>query len=171
MLSTELQEEISQQIGREFYSAYVYLGMAAHCELISLPGFGRWLRTQSKEEVDHGMRLYRFLIERQGRVTLPPLAGPATEFASLSELFEKALEHERAMTANFNCLYETAINARDYATQAFLNWFVTEQVEEEALVNQILETLRRVDERGDAVVLLDKELGSRGAQLATATSG
>src|SRR5687768_16066736 len=131
MLAQGVQDAINQQIKHEFFSAYVYLSMSAYFESTNLPGFATWMRSQAQEEVTHGMKLFDFINDRGGRVVLHPIDGPPTDFKSPLEVFEQALKHEQAVTAMIHKLYEVAFKANDFATQVELQWFITEQVEEE----------------------------------------
>src|SRR3712207_793097 len=162
MLSRTVQEAMNEQIKNEFYSAYQYLSMAAHCESVNLPGFARWMRIQAREEVEHAMKFYDFILDRGGRVLLQALDQPVADFGSPLEVFEQALEHEQRVTAMINDLYGLAVKENDYASQTFLQWFVTEQVEEEKNAGDVVETLKMIGGKSEALFLLDRELGGRG---------
>ncbi len=162
MLSKTVQDAMNEQINNEFYSAYQYLAMAAYCESVNLPGFAQWMRTQSQEETEHAMKFYDFILDRNGRVVLQAIEGPVIEFGSPLEVFEQALEQEQKVTAMINDLYGLAIEESDYASQAFLQWFVTEQVEEEKNAGDVAETLKMVGDKSEMLFLLDRELGQRG---------
>src|ERR687894_1531310 len=153
---------MNEQIKNEFYSAYQYLAMAAYCESANLPGFAQWMRTQSQEETEHAMKFYDFILDRNGRVVLQAIEGPVIEFGSPLEVFEQALEQEQQVTGQINELYGLTTSENDYATQAFLQWFLTEQVEEEKNVGDVLETLNMIGDEGEALFLFDRELGKRG---------
>jgi ferritin len=152
---------MNDQLNFELRSAYNYLAMSAYCEAESLPGFAHWLRTQSREEVDHAMKFYTFIVDRGGRVKMQDLGTPAEDFKSLLEIFEQSLDNERAVTRAINELYTLTTKEQDYASQAFLNWFVTEQVEEEKTVEAIIDDLQRVGSSGEGLYLIDKDLGGR----------
>ena len=162
MLSKTVQDAMNEQIKNEFYSAYQYLAMAAYCESANLPGFAQWMRTQSKEETEHAMKFYDFILDRNGRVVLHAIEGPVIEFGSPLEVFEHALEQEQKVTTMIHDLYGLAVEENDYASQAFLQWFVTEQVEEEKNAGDVAETLKMVGGMSEALFLLDRELGQRG---------
>lgn len=162
MLSKTVQDAMNEQVNNEFYSAYQYLAMAAYCESVNLPGFAQWMRTQSQEETEHAMKFYDFILDRNGRVVLQAIEGPVIEFGSPLEVFEQALEQEQKVTAMINDLYGLAVRESDYASQAFLQWFVTEQVEEEKNAGDIAETLKMVGDKSEMLFLLDRELGQRG---------
>jgi ferritin len=163
MLSQAMQDAINEQIKNELYSAYLYLSMSAHCEANGMPGCARWMRAQSQEEVEHAMRFFDFVNERGGRVTLYAIDQPPTEFDSLLAIFKETLEHERKVTAMIHGLYQLALEEKDYPAQVMLHWFIEEQVEEESSAAQILDTLEMIGDKGHALVMLDRELGKRGA--------
>lgn len=161
MLPKKVEAALNDQIRDELESAYLYLAMAADCESQSLPGCAAWLRGQWEEEIAHAMRFYDFIIERDGRIDLKGLRAPDSSYGSPLAVFERALENERRVTQSINALYELVQKERDFASQPLLDWFVTEQVEEEATVGQIVDDLRRVGEQGEGLFLLDRELGRR----------
>ena len=161
MLGKAVEEAMNEQIGNELFSAYQYLSMSAYCESENLPGFAQWMRAQSQEETEHAMKFYDFILERNGRVVLRGIDGPVVEFSSPLEVFEQALEHEQKVTAMINDLYALAVRENDYASQTFLQWFVTEQVEEEKNAGDVVETLKMVGDKREALFLLDRELGQR----------
>ena len=164
MLSKKLQDAMNEQIKNELYSAYLYLSMSAYCEEANLPGFAHWMRLQAQEEEAHAMKFYGFIYERGGRVVLQAIDQPPVEFQSPRAVFEQTLEHEQKVTAMIHDLYALAVQEKDYASQIFLQWFVTEQVEEEASATQILETLKMIGDKGHALIMLDRQLGSREAE-------
>jgi ferritin len=161
MISEKMQEAINEQIQAEFYSAYMYLSMSAYFECRNLPGFAKWLRVQSQEEQTHALKLYDYLIERDGVVQLQPIAKPPLEWEGNLEAFQAVLEHEQKVTGLINKLYEVALKQKDYATQVMLQWFINEQVEEEKNAHDIIEQLLLIDARGTAVLMLDHQLGKR----------
>jgi ferritin len=160
MITKKVQDAINTQIQKETYSAYLYLAMAADFEAKNLKGFASWLRIQNQEEVSHAIKLYDYLLERGGTVALQAIQAPPSEFGTPLQIFEQVLEHEQYVTASINSLYEVALAEKDYATQIFLQWFISEQVEEEASASEVLEKIRMTGDR--ALVYLDKELGKRG---------
>ena len=161
MLVPEIQEAMNEQIKNELYSAYQYLSMAAYCESANLPGFASWMRAQAREETEHAMKFYDFILDRNGQVVLRGIEAPVVEFGSPLEVFERALAHEQKVTAMINDLYGLAVRENDYASQAFLQWFVTEQVEEEKNTGDVVETLKMIGDKSEALFLLDRELGQR----------
>jgi ferritin len=161
MLSKAMQDAINEQINKEYHSAYIYLSMAAYCESVNLPGAAHWMKVQAKEETGHGDKFFDYLVDQGARVILKPIAQVPTEFKSLLEVFEKALEHEKKMTGWLNQLYAQAVKESDYATQILLQWYITEQVEEEKNAGQIVEQLKIVGEHSSAIFMLDHHLASR----------
>ena len=161
MLGKAVEDAMNEQIKNEFYSAYQYLSMAAYCESENLPGFAQWMRTQAQEETEHAMKFYNFILDRNGRVVLQGIEGPVVEFGSPLEVFEQALEHEQKVTAMIDELYALSVTENDYASQTFLQWFVTEQVEEEKNAGDVVDTLKMIGDKSEALFLLDRELGQR----------
>jgi ferritin len=161
MLSKKLQEAFNDQIQAEMASAYLYLSMAAYCEENNLKGFSHWLRAQYNEEVSHAMKMFDFVLERGGKVALKAIEAPPADFGSPLAVFEKVLAHEQHVTARINSLYELALAEKDYPSQIFLQWFITEQVEEEASASEIIEKMKIAGDKGSALVWMDKELGKR----------
>lgn len=161
MLSESIQKALNEQIAHEFSSAYVYLSMSAYFERSSFPGFAKWTRLQSQEEMIHGMKLFDYLNDRGGRVQLGPIGEPPADFGSPLEVFEQALAQEQGVTRLIHRLYEFVVAEKDYATQVALEWFITEQVEEEKLGGEIVEQLRMVGDNRTGLFLLDRELGAR----------
>ncbi len=161
MISQEIQDAINDQIGDEFYAAYLYLGMMGFFEGLTLPGFSRWMRLQAQEEVAHAMKLVDFLLDRGGTLVLGPIQKPHVNFSSPIEAMEAALEHEKKVTALINELYEKAVTGKDYAAQVLLQWFISEQVEEEKTAGDIVEQLRLAGSSASALLVLDGRLGER----------
>jgi ferritin len=161
MLDKKLLKAMNEQINKELYSAYLYLSMAAYLDASNLGGFAHWMRAQASEEQEHALKFYRYIYERGGRVTLQAIDQPPAEFESVQDVFEQTLAHEQKVTALIDGLYASAVAQNDYASQAFLQWFVSEQVEEEDTATRILETLKMVGAKGQALIMLDRELGQR----------
>jgi ferritin len=162
MISKTMQDAINEQINKELYSSYLYLSMAAYFEDKNLPGFANWMRVQTGEEREHGMKFYDFLVDRGGRVMLKAIAAPATEWKTSLEVFKEVQAHEAKITASINSLYELALQEKDYPSQVMLQWFINEQVEEEKNAADIVQQLELIDAHGTAVLMLDKQLGKRG---------
>ncbi len=162
MISKTVLDEMNNQIKYEFFSAYLYLSMAAHCESMNLPGFGKWMRVQAREELGHGMKFFEYIHDAGEQVVLQEIEQPPAKFESPFKIFEHTLEHEKKVTARIEHIYALALQEKDYASQVFLQWFLTEQVEEEKNAKQILETLDMVGESGSGLIMLDHQLGQRG---------
>jgi len=161
MLNEVVQEAINRQINNELFSMYSYLSMSAYCEQLQFRGCAHWMRLQSQEEYTHANRLYDFLIARQGRVKLLPIAQPQSEFKSLLEVFEKALAQEQTVTSQINSLYELAFQEKAFAALVELEWFINEQVEEEKTARDIVHKFKLVGNDPASLLDLDRELGTR----------
>lgn len=164
MISPKMQDALNTQINLEQFSAQLYLAMSAHCDALSFKGFAHWLRVQASEETAHAMKLIAFLLDRHGKLELQPIPAPPTGFGSVIQVFEKTLEHEKGITARINALFELARAEKDYASEITLQWYVTEQVEEESNVGQIVDHLRAVGDQGGGIWYLDSRMGKRGAR-------
>lgn len=160
-MDEKLRAEMNEQINKELYSAYLYQSMMAHFEAQGLTGIAHWMRVQSMEEVLHAYKFYDYIIERGGKVQLLPIEGPPTEWASPLAAFEQVLEHEKFVTSRINHLMDIALELRDHAAVSFLQWYVDEQVEEEASAEAIIQKLRLIGDNGNGLLMLDKELGMR----------
>jgi ferritin len=160
-LSNTIQDALNEHINQEFRSYYLYLSMSAYYHSINLPGFAHWMRVQSQEEYEHTMNLFDFVNDRQGRVRLQPISQPTLEFHSPLEVMQQALEHECEVSQLIHRLYEVAVKEGDFPTQVHLQWFITEQVEEEKVASNIVGQLKMIGGKGDALLLLDRELGAR----------
>ncbi len=168
MLSEKMQAALNKQINAEMYSAYLYLAMSAYFESEDLPGMARWMRLQFEEEMAHALKFYDYVHERRGRVLLEPIEAVQTAWESPLAVFQAALAHEQHVTALIHDLVSQARAERDYATESFLQWFVDEQVEEEASAEAVVQQLRRVGDSASLLFLLDRELGQRQPQAADA---
>ena len=156
-----VQDAVSEQIGKEFYAAYLYLAISAHFDRMSLVGFSRWMRLQAQEELSHAMRLFDFMNSSGTLVRLGPIEEPPSEFGKPLPVFEAALAHEREVSDLIHRLYDLAVQKHDHATQLALQWFITEQMEEEKLVGTAVEQIRMAGENQAAILILDRELGTR----------
>jgi ferritin len=161
MVDMAIHDAMNAHLSKELYASHLYLSMAAYFDSRNLPGFGNWMRVQSDEERLHAMKFFQFINDRGGRVALQSIDQPPVEFSSVLRVFEQALEHEQEVSGMINDLYATAGQLRDYPSQAFLQWFVTEQVEEEKIATQIVETLKMIGDDKVALLMLDRELGRR----------
>ncbi|MCA2000498.1 MAG: ferritin [Chloroflexi bacterium] len=162
MITKTMQDAINDQINKELYSSYLYLSMAAYFEDNNLPGFAHWMRVQEAEEREHAMKLYDFLLERGGKVILKAIDAPKNEWKSALEVAEEVAAHEAKVTASIYSLYETALKEKDYPAQVALQWFITEQVEEEKNAAEIVANLKRIESHDTAILMLDHRLGKRG---------
>ena len=160
-LNSKIEEVLNNQINREIYSAYLYLSMAAYFDATGLKGMANWTKIQYQEEMAHAMKIFNYVNDRGGRVILESIEKPATEWVSPIDVFEGILKHEEYITKNINELIAVATEEKDYATINFLQWFISEQVEEEANVNEILDQLNLIGDNKMGLVMLDKELGQR----------
>lgn len=161
-MDNAVRDAVNRQIGHEFKAGYLYLGMSAHFERASLLGFASWMRHQAQEEVGHAMRLFDFMNHRGAEVVLGAVDAPPTEFGTPLEIFQAALQHEQEVTRLIHELYDLCVEKHDHATQLELNWFITEQVEEEASVGTVVDQLGMAGDNEAAVLMLDRELGARG---------
>jgi len=161
MLSPKMQDALNAQINAEYYSSYLYLSMAAHVEAGNLKGFGNWMRVQAQEEMVHAMKFFDFILERGGKVSLQPVEGPPTQWGSPLAIFEATLEHEQHVTSLINKLVDLARSESDHATDNFLQWFVAEQVEEEASADEVLQQLKLMQDAPGGLFLMDRELAQR----------
>ena len=152
---------INEQINSEFEASYNYLAMAAHCERQKFVGAAKWLRLQSEEERQHAMKLFNFVLARDGAVELKTIDQPLSSYSSLQAVFEKALEHEQNVTKRINKLYELCFTHKAFAEMAELQWFLTEQVEEEKVAREIVAKFRMVKNDPAAMLDMDRELGAR----------
>lgn len=166
MISNKMQAALNEQINAEFYSAYMYLAMSAYCNTLGLPGFAHWMRMQYEEETMHVSKMYDYILDQGGAVHLKTIEEPPKEYGTPLEVFETTLEHEQHVTGLINKLMDLAFEERDYATQTFLQWFVTEQVEEEANVNDIVAPLRMVGADKSGLMMIDRQLMVRTAPVA-----
>ena len=163
MISDKMQKELNEQVNKEFYSAYLYLAMSAYCDSMGLPGFGHWMRMQYEEESLHVTKMYDYILNQGGKIHLKTIDEPPQDYGTPLEVFEMTLEHEKEVTGLIHRLMDLALEERDYATQTFLQWYVTEQVEEEANVNDILAPLRMVGNDKSGLMMIDQQLAGRAA--------
>ncbi|MEE9296708.1 MAG: ferritin [Phycisphaerae bacterium] len=161
MLDAKIQGAFNKHLNAEFFSSYLYLSMSAYFESQSLRGMAKWMRMQAREENVHAMKFFNFIIERKGTIALTQIDAPPLEWSSPAAAVQAAYEHECEITGLINDLVNLAVSAKDHATNAFLQWFVTEQVEEESSVQEIVERLRLVGDSGPALLMVDRELGGR----------
>ncbi len=163
MLNKKIQDAFNDQINAELFSSYLYLAMAAHFEDTSMKGMARWMKLQAKEEMEHAMKFVDFIAERGGRVVYKGIETPQAEWNSPLEIFKAAYEHELYISKRINDLMDLTLPEKDFASQVFLQWFVKEQVEEEANADEIVKKLEMIGESKNGMYMLDRELGKRGA--------
>ena len=162
MITPRMQEALNRHVQQESFSSYLYLAMSAWCEAKAWKGFARWLRVQADEELDHAKKSLDFLLARGGEAKLGAIEAPPSSWSSINDVFEKVLEHERKVTAFVSDLHGVAEAEKDKASAIFLQWFIAEQVEEEARASEIVDKLRMVGDRPGSALYLDKEYGKRG---------
>jgi ferritin len=161
MISKKMLAAINDQINFELYSGYIYLAMAADFRDKGMNGFANWMEIQNKEETFHGMKMYDYLAQRGGRIELKAIGQPPKTWKTPLAAFEHALEHEQVVTARINKLVDLALAEKDHASANFLQWYVNEQVEEEANVSEIIGQLKMAKDAPNLVFMLDRELGQR----------
>ena len=166
MISKKMAKALNEQMNKEFYSAYLYLSMAAYCSKKDFSGAANWFLLQYQEELQHATRFYNYLIEQDATVSLKEIAKPQKKFGSLLETYQQSLEHEQMMTSMLNNLSNDALKEKDHATYNLLQWFVNEQVEEEANVSDIISKIKLVKNDGYGLLMIDNELGRRTATSA-----
>lgn len=170
MIQPDMIERLNRQMNREFYSAYFYLSLSAAAEDAGFKGSANWFMAKYEEETQHAMKMCRYLMDQGARVQLGALEDPSDGYAGLLDMFEKTLAHEQGVTAAINELVDAALTAKDHATHIFLQWYVTEQIEEEATVGDIINQLKLVGERGEGLYMIDKELNGLAAAMGAGTA-
>jgi len=163
MISDDMQRALQQQLNYEFSSAYLYLAMSAYCAHIDFNGAASWLKQQYEEEQMHATRIYNYLVDQGAHVVLQEIPQPPSEFGTILDVFKSSLKHEQNMTEKLNNLSDQALKEKDHATYNLLQWFVNEQVEEEATVGEIISKLKLVKDDGYGLLMIDNELGARPA--------
>ncbi|MBU1626476.1 ferritin [bacterium] len=161
MIKKKLQDALNEQVNAELYSAYLYFSMEAYFHSINLKGFANWMRCQTQEEMVHAMKFYEFIKDRGGRITLKTIEGPQTEWKSPIDVFQEVYKHEQKVTDLINKLVDLSLKESDHATNTFLQWFVTEQVEEEAAADEVVQKLKLIGKDGSGLFMMDQELGQR----------
>ncbi len=161
MLSEKMLKALNQQINAELYSSYLYLSMSAYFQSTNLGGFAKWMRVQTQEELTHAMKIYDYVNERGNRVVLKQVEEPPSEWSSPLAAFEDTYRHEQKVTGMINKLVNLAVEEGDHASSIFLQWFVSEQVEEEASADEIVQKLKLVGDDGGAIFMIDRELAQR----------
>ncbi len=162
MISKKMTETLTKQINKELYSGYLYLAMASQAEHSGFKGTAQWFKVQAGEETNHAKKMYDYVQQQGEKVILQAIDQPPAEFASVLDMFEKTLAHEKAVTASINQLVDQANKENDHATAIMLQWFVTEQVEEEATPAEILQQLKAIGSSAGSLYMIDHHLGKRG---------
>ena len=163
MLKDKIQKALNVQMNLELSSSYLYLSMAAYFESENLNGFSHWMKVQSGEEYGHAMKIYGYINQRNGRVNLSKIDAPKSEWKDAAEVFTETLKHEEKVTKSIDDIVDLTITEKDHATNTYLQWFVTEQVEEEATVMNIIDKFKMIGDNKNGLFLLDRELGMRAA--------
>jgi len=161
MISKKMQTAIDEQINAEIWSAYLYLSMSAYFERQNLRGFANWTKIQWQEEITHAIKFFDFVHSRGGQVILKPIAAVPADWKNAIEVFSETLKHEQHVTALINNLANIAVEEKDHATNSMLQWFIAEQIEEEANAEQILVQLKMIGDNGYGMLMLDRELAAR----------
>lgn len=161
MLSKNLLEKLNDQVNYEFYSSYTYLAMSAYCESIDLNGFANFFRIQAQEEVSHAIKLYDYILQKGGDVTLEAISRPESNYKDAVDVFEKGLAHERIVTKRIYDLVDVATEEKEHSTLSLLRWFVDEQVEEEDNFNTLLKKVKRSIDNPASLYMIDDELAQR----------
>jgi ferritin len=161
MINSKVQEALNDQVRKEFYSFYLYLSMAAYFESMNLKGFAHWMKIQANEETKHAMKIYEHIIQRGGKIVLQQIDAPPSSWKSAKEMFAEAYQHEQKVTESISKIVELSKAEKDNASEVFLQWFVNEQVEEEASTYEIAQKLQMMGDAAPALFMLDAELGKR----------
>ena len=161
MIKDKVEKALNIQVNKEMYSSYLYLSMSSYFSSLNLDGFANWMRVQAHEELFHAMKFYDYILERGGTVVLTAIEAPPHEWDSPLAVFKHVYEHEQKVTGLINDLVNVALAEKDHATSAFLQWFVTEQVEEEASADALVKKLELVGDQGSGLLMIDQELGQR----------
>ncbi len=159
MLSEKMQAALNNQIRDELYSEYYYLAMSAWCQINDLPGMASFMMLKSREERDHAMKIYNYILDRDGKVELQAIPQPPADYASYRDVFEQMYKHEQHVTALIHNLYKRALDENDYSTQVMLQWFIEEQVEEEKEARDLIQQSKMVGNNESALFLFDQKLG------------
>jgi ferritin len=161
MMTQKMETALNEQINKEFYSAYLYLAMSAYCNKLGMPGCEHWFRMQYDEEVIHMTKMFDYVMQHGGEARLMQIDQPPADFGTVLGAFEASLKHEQFVTQSINDLLDVAVSEHDHATQVFMQWFITEQVEEEANVKEIVDRLKMIGDNGAALMMIDDKLAQR----------
>lgn len=160
-MNEKIYKALNEQIKHEFYSSFLYLSIASYFENVPLDGFMQWFRKQAEEEHEHGMKIYQYINDRNMQVEIPSIEKPPAKFSSIEEIFEMALAHEKKVTHQIYDIYDLAIKEKDHATHVFLQWFITEQVEEEKNAQDNLDQIKLNAGDKAGLFVLDQNFGKR----------
>ncbi len=161
MIKEKILKILNKQINEELYSSYLYLSMSTYFSSLNYDGFAKWMRLQSQEENEHGMKIYDYILQRDGKIVLSKIETPKALWKSPLEVFQETLKHEQHISACINNIVDLATQEKDHATTQFFQWFVAEQVEEEANASNILEKMKMVGDNKSGLFMLDREMGHR----------
>jgi ferritin len=161
MIKEKIEKALNQQLKQELFAFYIYLSMSAHFESMNLNGFANWMRFQAEEEKTHGLKFYDYILQANGKIDLKQIDAPKKSWKSVQEIFEDTYNHEKKVTESIYDIVDLSISERDHATHNFLQWFVSEQVEEEATALKILEKIKLIGDNQGALFIFDREMGSR----------
>jgi len=161
MITKKMEKSLNEQINKEFYSAYLYLSMSSYCNKLGMMGGEHWFRIQYDEEVIHMTKMFDYVMQHGGEAHLMKIDEPPADFESILGTFTASLKHEQFVTKSINELLDIAVEEKDHATQVFLQWFITEQVEEEANVKEIIDRLKMIGDNGAALMMIDDKLAQR----------
>jgi ferritin len=161
MINKRVEEELNKQLNAELYSAYLYLSMSAYCSDNNLAGFSHWMQLQFGEEQAHAMKFFQYILDRGGKVELTKINQPKQQWNGIIDVFDNVLKHEQSITNMINALVDVAMAEGDHATVNLLQWYVSEQVEEEATVSDLLDQLRLIEGKGAGLFMLDREAKMR----------
>ena len=160
-MSKKMTDALNEQIKNEYYSAYMYLAMSAYLADLGLPGFASWMRVQAQEEVTHANKMYDYVLSRGGKIELKTIVAPPKTWKSVLDVMQAAFAHEQFVTKCINEMTDLAVKEKDHASQIFLSWYVTEQVEEEENFTDLVNALKLIKGEGQGLLMLDRELGAR----------
>lgn len=164
MLSKKMEQTLNEQVNAELYSSYLYLSMSAYFESKNLKGFSKWLKIQSEEEYAHAMKIFNYILERSGKPLLMEIKSPPNHWEKPVDAFENVYGHEKKVTSMINNIMALAEDEKDYATRSMINWFIDEQVEEEANASYIYDVLKMIGDSTNGLFALDHQLGKRGKE-------
>ena len=161
MIKEKIEKALNHQLNQELYAFYLYLSMSAYFESLNLNGFANWMRFQAEEEKTHGLKFYDYILQANGKIDLKQIEAPKKDWINVKEVFEDTYKHEKKVTESIYEIVDLSIAEKDHATHNFLQWFVSEQVEEEATALKVLEKIKFISDNQGALFILDREMGSR----------